>query len=96
MSTIVDFTDADISVFVKILRKIDMDKTISGEMISKAKNTLVQTAIKLANEYLTGNENFANIILVREAGFDVYAAEQDRFGWLIGAIKLKRGILYFG
>ena len=30
------------------------------------------------------------------SGFDVYAGEQDRFGWLIGCISLKRGILYFG
>lgn len=92
----VDFTDADVSILVKILRKINEDTTIDSQMIRNADHKLVQTAIKLANEYLTGDENFGNIITVREAGFHVYAAEQDRFGWLVGAIRLKRGTLYFG
>ena len=97
MSTImVDFTDADVSILIKILRKIDEDTTINGEMIRNADHKLVQTAIKLANEYLTGDENFGNIITLREAGFRVFAVEQDRFGWLIGGIRLKRGILHFG
>lgn len=89
-------SDLDTTVIIYLLKKIDEDETITGEMISKASHTLVETAIYLANEYLTGNENFKNIITVRDAGFDVYAAEQDRFGWLIGCISLKRGILYFG
>ncbi len=92
----VDFTDADVSILIKILRKINEDTTIDSQMIRNADHKLVQTAIKLANEYLTGDENFGNIITIREAGFHVYAAEQDRFGWLVGAIRLKRGTLYFG
>ena len=50
----------------------------------------------LADDCITGDENFKNIVTIREAGFDVYAGEQDRFGWLIGCIELKRGVIMFG
>jgi len=96
MSILVDFTDADVSVLIKILKRIDSDITITSDVINEGSHQLIKTAIKLADEYLTGDENFGNIITVREAGFHVYAAEQDRFGWLVGAIRLKRGTLYFG
>jgi len=89
-------SDFDAIVITYLLKRIDEDEYIDKEMITKATHTLVKCARYLADEYLTGNENFQNIIKVRQAGFDVYAAEQDRFGWLVGGIRLKRGILYFG
>ena len=57
---------------------------------------LVKAVVYLADEYLTGDDNFKNIITVRKAGYDVYAGEQDSFGWLTGCIEMKRGVIVFG
>jgi dynactin complex subunit len=80
-------------VIIQLLKMIDEDETIDV----KEKHPLIDAVIYLADEHLTGNENFKNIVTIREAGFDVYAGEQDRFGWLVGCIELKRGgVIMFG
>jgi hypothetical protein len=86
------YTNIDVvSVIINLLKMIDEDETIDIE-----NHTLVKAVIYLADDYLTGNENFKNIVTIRESGFDVYPGEQDRFGWLIGCIQLKRGVIMFG
>lgn len=87
---------SDVSVIIYLLKKIDEDETIDSEMINKAMHPLVKAVVYLADEYLTGDDNFKNIITVRKAGYDVYAGEQDRFGWLTGCIEMKRGVIVFG
>jgi hypothetical protein len=79
-------------VIIHLLKMIDMDETIDF----KKKHPLISAVVYLADDCLTGNENFKNIVTIREAGFDVYPGEQDRFGWLIGCIELKRGVITFG
>ena len=91
----------DVSAIIYLLKKINEDETIDSEtidseMINKATHPLVKAVIYLADEYLTGDDNFKNIITVRNAGYDVYAGEQDRFGWLTGCIEMKRGVIVFG
>ena len=86
------YTNIDVvSVIINLLKMIDEDETIDIE-----NHTLVKAVIYLADDYLTGDENFKNIVTIRESGFDVYPGEQDRFGWLIGCIQLKRGVIMFG
>jgi hypothetical protein len=87
---------SDVSVIIYLLKKIDEDETIDSEMINKAIHPLVKAVVYLADEYLTGDDNFKNIITVRKAGYDVYAGEQDSFGWLTGCIEMKRGVIVFG
>jgi hypothetical protein len=79
-------------VIIHLLKMIDEDEMIDF----KKKHPLISTVVYLADDCLTGNENFKNIVTIREAGFDVYPGEQDRFGWLIGCIQLKRGVITFG
>ena len=81
-----------VSVIIHLLKMIDKDETID----IKKPHPLIDAVIYLADDCLTGNENFKNIVIIREAGFDVYAGEQDRFGWLVGCIELKRGVIMFG
>ena len=86
------YTNLDVvSVIINLLKMIDEDETIDIE-----NHTIVKAVIYLADDYLTGDENFKNIVTIRESGFDVYPGEQDRFGWLIGCIQLKRGVIMFG
>lgn len=82
---------------INILKKIDEDSSIDLS-IRQVMNMhpLVKEAINLADNCLTDEDNHYNIQYVKEAGFDVYAGEQDRFGWLTGCIELQRGIIIFG
>jgi hypothetical protein len=79
-------------VIIHLLKMIDEDEMIDF----KKKHPLISAVVYLADDCLTGNENFKNIVTIRDAGFDVYPGEQDRFGWLIGCIQLKRGVITFG
>ena len=80
----------DVSVIIYLLKKIDEDETID----LNEKHVLIDTVVYLADDCLTGDDNFKNIITVRESGYDVFAQEQDLFGWLIGCIQLKRGVIF--
>lgn len=82
----------DTAVIIHLLKMIDEDETID----IKKKHPLIDAVVYLADDCLTGKEDFQNIITIREAGFDVYPGEQDRFGWLVGCIQLKRGVIMFG
>ena len=83
----------DTAVIIHLLKKIDEDETIDF----KKTHPLIGAVVYLADDCLTGDENFKNIVTIREAGFDVYAGEQDSFGWLIGCIQLKSGgVITFG
>ena len=83
--------ETDLQIIISLLKKIDEDESIDVN-----NHTLVNTVIYLADECLTGDDNHYNIECVKKAGFDVFAGEQDRFGWLTGCIQLKRGIIVFG
>ena len=43
-----------------------------------------------------GRCNWDNITQVRNAGFRVYAGEQDSFGWLTGCVQTGKGIIVYG
>lgn len=62
------------------------------------KLTLINAVVYLANICLTGEdqESYENIEKIKQAGFDVHAGEQDRFGWLSGVIEMKTGKIVFG
>ena len=81
----------DVSIIISLLNKIDEDESIDIN-----NNIIVKAVIYLADDCLTGDENYCNIEYIRKSGFDVFAGEQDRFGWLIGCIQTKRGIIVFG
>ena len=88
-----DRINKDLSLIINLLEKIDEDESINID-----DNILVNAVIYLADEYLTGEdgESSGNIEYIKKAGFDIFAGEQDSFGWLTGCIQLKRGIIIFG
>ena len=89
--------DQELLKLINVLKKIDEDTSIDLS-IRQVRNMhpLVKEAINLADDCLTDEDNNYNIQYVKEAGFDVYAGEQDRFGWLTGCIELQRGVIIFG
>ena len=43
-----------------------------------------------------GQCNWDEIQTLGDAGYRVFAVEQDRYGWLLGAIHTKKGIITYG
>lgn len=86
-----------INKIIGLLKIIDSDETISLDNEEGPRNPLISSVIYLADEYLTCEiDGKQGIQEIKNAGFDVFPGEQDRFGWLIGCIQMKRGIIMFG
>lgn len=94
----------DINRLINILSKID-----SGEFQVRTYNGIIKEIYgddkelalieSLAEELLinsTGECNWSNIYKLKESGFNVYAGDEDSFGWLIGCIETKNGIIIYG
>jgi hypothetical protein len=43
-----------------------------------------------------GRCDWKNIKELQSKGYLVYALEKDRFGWLIGGIETRKGIIAYG
>ncbi len=70
------------------------EKFLSNDCCSE-----VSEISKLAETYLitfTGACNWEEIQILNDAGYRVFAVEQDRYGWLLGAIHTKKGIITYG
>lgn len=76
-------------VIVSLLKKIEKD-----DSIDIFDHCLVDTVIYLANEYLIGDEE--KIQYIKDSGFNIFAIEEDSFGWSIGCIQLEKGDIIFG
>lgn len=53
----------------------------------------------LAGELLIGESgrcNWVSINYLRDNGYRVYPVDRDSFGWLVGGIKTKKGLVTFG
>lgn len=59
----------------------------------------VKQAISLATCFLVstdGSCDYANMRVVEQAGYNIYPGEQDSFGWLIGCIRTRKGVISYG
>jgi alpha-amylase/alpha-mannosidase (GH57 family) len=85
----------ELDLIIALLRQIEEDDSI--EFINTSyTHPFIQSIIYLADNVLTGDDNFKNIKYIQEKGFPIFPGEQDRFGWLTGCIQLKKGIIVFG
>jgi len=93
-----NFDMEPINIIIGLLKMIDNDETISLTTDeSKRNHPLINAVVYLADEYLTcGIHGKRGIQEIKNAGFDVFPGEQDRYGWLTGCIEMKRGIIMFG
>lgn len=84
------------------LKKIDMsdlpddyDMYLSNSQYSNE----ITEIINIANTVLideNGNNIYEYEEYLRSNGFNIFAGEQDRFGWLSGCIQTKKGIIVYG
>jgi len=85
---------------IELLHKIDDDDTITARygFMPEINNNGVRNASILAAKILITDEgdcNWRNIELLKLEGFAVFPIEKDVFGWLVGGIQLRKGIITF-
>jgi hypothetical protein len=78
-----------VQILIELLHLIDENVDIDVND-TRYVHPLISAVIYLADECLTIDNNKPNILLLKNAGFHVYPAEQDSFGWLTGWIQLNK------
>ena len=82
-----------VEVLIDLLRWIEMDDNIT--LIEKD-HPLIQAVEYLAVECIMIDNNYGNVQVLKDAGYDVGYLEGDSFGWLSGWIPTKKGDIVFG
>jgi hypothetical protein len=81
---------------LRLLQEFETNTEIlydEDEYISDSNIAATASAILIDEE---GNCNWENIHTLETNGFSVIPIEKDSFGWLIGGIVTKKGILTYG
>jgi hypothetical protein len=87
---------------VELIKSIDANPDIKEKygFIPEHQHPDVYKASILADTLFInekGECNWRNIDIMRyQYGYDVFAVEKDRFGWLIGGIQARKGTITFG
>jgi hypothetical protein len=77
---------------LKIVDESDLPDNYDGFITNNEINNLACDCLIDSN----GRCIWENHDVLREAGFQVFPGEQDRFGWLTGCIQTKKGIIVYG
>jgi hypothetical protein len=87
---------------IELLKEIDADVSLSDRntdaVISHPNAIEIES---LANDVLIADDgtagcNWLNIEHLKSLGWPVFPLERDRFGWLIGGIQTKKGVIAYG
>jgi hypothetical protein len=81
---------------VKGLQNIEKSRRFAKEYLDVDSEVTYLSA--LASDTLINRQGRPDMDMIDamiEAGYDVFAGERDRFGWLSGCIQTKKGILVF-
>lgn len=100
MISIISFTIDIMDSFIELLQAIEKNDEIKiyGDYYD-SQHEDIRKAASMACDYLIcddGHCNWDNIEILEDIGIRVFAGEQDRFGWVIGCIGLKNGIIVYG
>lgn len=73
--------------------EVEDDCFQSGELVDRVEGLCCEELITS-----NGGCNWANIKILRENGYDVFAGDKDSFGWLTGCVQRKgdNRILVYG
>lgn len=86
---------------IQLLEDIENDAQITGTEydILSTNHLSVYEASNMAESMLItaeGRCDWKNIRELQSKGYLVYALEKDRFGWLIGGIETRKGVIAYG
>lgn len=86
--------------FLTLLKRLEDDELIEeSEFCLSQEIPIVSEISHLADDLLitqSGYCNWENIYYVEDSGYDVFPLERDGFGWLLGGIQTKKGIIAYG
>lgn len=77
----------------------DVDANDEDAPLPAHAHPTVEAATIAAVDALTTHEggcDWEAIEEVRHAGYDVFPGERDRFGWLVGCIATRKGVICYG
>jgi hypothetical protein len=81
---------------IRLLQQFESDTSLTyseDEFISNTEIGAIASDILIDKD---GSCNWDNIIILDSNGFSVIPIEKDSFGWLIGGILTKKGIITYG
>ena len=83
--------------FIQLIENINTSDIQKQEYLLEPSEVIRKIVDHAAVLFVTqeGRCNIENILEARRLGVDVIPLEQDRFGWLIGGIVTKKGIIQF-
>ena len=83
--------------FIKLINFINTSDIKEEEYLYEPADLIENVRQQAIILFITeeGRCNFENISQARQLGVDIIPLEQDRFGWLIGGIVTKKGIIHF-
>lgn len=84
---------------IKALESLRSEDFPHGECFAGDEPAKYREVTSMAEDKLINNHggcNWTNIEILAKAGFKVFAAERDSFGWLIGGIRTPYGVVYYG
>jgi hypothetical protein len=82
--------------FIQLLQEFENDTSLEYDYDEFIANTHIgEVASRLLIDK-DGRCNWENINTLKEKGFSAVPLEKDRFGWLIGGIVTKKGIITYG
>jgi hypothetical protein len=87
-----------INEFITLIKNINNSDIEETEYLHEPKDiitSIVDIALVLFI-HEDGNVNYDNICEVSKHGISIFPLERDRFGWLVGGIETKKGIIAFG
>jgi hypothetical protein len=84
---------------IELLRQIDADSSLPDDLDAVLSHPITIEVEALATEVLIcgdGRGNEENMNELRRLGWGVFPVERDGFGWLIGGIQTKKGVITYG
>ena len=86
---------------IELLKLIEANETIKDyedDVIPSTHPDVVEAGNIADAELITmkGGVDWYNVDILKSHGYSVFPLERDRFGWLVGGIATKKGIISFG
>jgi len=96
---------ATMETLLEFLKQVDAFemRDCNARLLNNNQNKRIREFVEevsaIANEVLFGSKGeclWDQHEILEEAGYHVFAGETDRFGWLMGCIQTKKGVIVYG
>lgn len=83
---------------LSLLKFLETDNSVTPQEFLSNEHPIVKAIEHVAEGVLIvdGTEWEVAMDVLKEKGYRVFPVERDRFGWLIGGISTKKGVVTYG